>query len=65
MFWGPLRHSRLGGGGEAAIPHFHDFTLGMSFLRGFITMMTFKRLSNKQIEVVDTGEHFEFKEIKQ
>ena len=29
-----------------------------------ITMMTYKRLSKKQIEVVDTGEHFEFKEIK-
>lgn len=30
-----------------------------------ITMMTYKRLSQKQIEIVDTGEHFEFKEIKQ
>ena len=29
-----------------------------------VTLMTFKRLSKKQIEVVDTGEHYEFKEIK-
>ena len=29
-----------------------------------VTLKTFKRLSKKQIEVVDTGEHYEFKEIK-